>query len=817
MLLSFLSLFLRRHIADWTHEYFKRPSSFRMFRSDPASQTRIISFRHDPTTELVYAVTRDKKLRIWNAQTLNHESVIDLAQTSGSNEPRRPEDAVLDLTSNGNMPSSPLVQILPGTEDTPYDKYVVVFTPTPRSPEGAGYFQVFGALGIKKDLTHVGFLTCSSQTVGMNFRGFHVEHVKLAVPTDEDGDESAARGSNVWRLWVAWDLKGKPFFEWSDLAALFEPREEEMGVMASSTWKAVSSSKESLDLEPMFDAAYFDALNEGIEDGSLGLDDIARYFVDHLFYPGRFSRAVLRGALREYVAGSGEAPMEEESEVFKTLRDQIGETVGRQLVPLLDEDLDAHEQTDIRRRFKREWQAFWIMVQQHDIQGRWPISVVPMNSGESQNGDAAMVLCREGFIVPAIEDSIALIRRLLVDRVDLDLEELQEPVDIMETKRVKDLLQAPTGTLQRYHPFLADQDSRSFAIIGMASASMLAQSLHPEEFFEFQKHAYSQTRVRRLAFNWSPASGNYAGSGAMNGLDVEVPKPLRNASDPRKVFHVTLDLLVELPREQTAGDFCDTFTGLSLRVSNIHQIVAARQLVASEVLLLACHMLSGTSNYRIPEHKNVYYSIAHRALAVFHAWETLRRLSEKHSDEGQHAFHKSSEMSTTINRAAFVALREEWKRGGDVGSSDETAYSLLHSVLQEKPQTHSARDFTPESLGLAAFRNLLQLGLVTDKEDMEAGASESILALDILLSGNTENCLEFVESLPQSAGISYVASRALIIAGVDSDSGVDGLSQVAAVLGASKLVNSTFVSPVANARRSDSSSGMGRTGQDWTR
>jgi nuclear pore complex protein Nup160 len=774
------------YLIDWTHEYFRRPSSFRMFRSDPASQTRVISFQHDPITELVYAITRDKKLRIWNAQTLNHESVIDLAQTGGSSEPRQPQSEALTNGSNAstNLPTSSLVQILPGTKDTPYDKYIVVFTPTPRSPEGAGYFQVFGTLGIKKDISHVGFFTCSSQTVGMDFRGFNVEHATEATrngggDVEMEDESTPTSASSTWRLWAAWDLKGKLFLEWSDISTLFEPKEEELGVMASNTWKMVSSSKESLDLEPMFDSAYFDALNEGIEDGSLGAEDVARYFVDHLFYPGRFSQSVLKGALEEYSSGNDDEvdPMDEVVEEFRSLRDQIGQAVGRHLVPLLDQDLDAHEHADLLRRFKLEWQAFWIMVQQRDIQGRWPISLVSMVAGGAKEGIAAMVLCREGLVVPVVEDDVAYVRRLMVNTVDADLEELEVPVEVIEKDEIKDLLRSPSSTLEAHHPGLANPDVRSLVVTGMASASMLAQSIYPEEFFAFQKRAYERPTVSSLA---GSVSQDFTRA---SDQDMEVPKPLRDSSDPRKVFHATLDLLVDLPREQTAGDLHDTFTGLSLKVSTFHQIVATRQLVASEVLLLACHMLSGTSNDDMPEHKNVYFSIAHRALAVFHAWETLRRLSEKHSDESQHTFRHPSDSSREGGHAAFIALREEWKKENDMSSCNETAYSLVHAILAEKPQSHSGRELTPKSLTVAAFRNLLQFGLITDTERIEAGTPETILALDILLSGNIESCLDFIESYPRSAGVSYVASRATIIAGADMETAVDGLNNVAAALG----------------------------------
>lgn len=731
-------------------------------------------------------MTKDKKLRIWNVGTLAHEAVIDLAQTSGGAD-RRPQDINLEGNSS-DMPSSPLVQILKGTQETEYDKYIITFTPTPRSPEGAGYFQVFGASDpnstttnwrSKKDLTLVGFLTCSSGTVGMDFRGFNVERclgTSSSGDEDVDGMEQGSRETSTtttmpttWRLWAAWDLKGKPFLEWSDLSALFEPKEEELGVMASSTWQIVAPTKESLDLELIFDSAYFDdALNEGIEDGSLGVDEIARFFVERLFYPGRFSQGVLSGALRDYVAGlQGADAMEDETEAFRTVKDQIGETVGRHILPLLDDDLTVHEETDVRRRFKLEWQAFWIMVQQNDIQGRWPISLVPINS----HGEAAMVLCREGFIVPAVEDSVAMVRRLMVDHPDADVEELGVTVDVMEKKEIKDLLQAPTGTLQKYHLPLANPETRALVVAGLASASMLAQTLTPDDFFAFQKEAVRSQAAGKLVDAYT-----YTRKQNLDGR-----KPLSGSADPRKVLHAVLDLLVDLPREQASGDRCNTFTGLSLRVSNMHQIIASRQLVAAEVLLLATHMMVNSSNSRrdAVDQNNVYVGITQRARAVFLAWEFLRRLSEKHSDEAQHTFEGSSSSST---HAAFLALREEWKKNSDASSVGETAYSLLHAVLQDKAQTHIGRELTPDSLTTSAMHNLLQLGLVTDREQIEAATSESILAINILLSGNAESCLDFIDWFPRSAGVTYVEARALIVSGADSDSAVDHLNQVAAAI-----------------------------------
>ena len=525
------------------------------------------------------------------------------------------------------MPSSSTVRIIQGTKDTPYSKFVVTFTPTPRSPDGAGYFSVFGSNGaIKKDLELVGFVTCSSQTPGMDFRGFHVE-VESGNHGGAGEDMEVEGGSSTWRLWAAWDIKGKPVLEWTEISALFEPKEEEEGAMASNTWNTVLSTKESIDLEPIFDATYFDALNEGIEDGSMGPDLIARHFVDHLFYPGRFSQSVLAGALADYIATTEESIEEDESENLVSLKNRIEATVGRYLLPSSEDHLHGQEEVELGRRFKLEWQAFWIAVQQQDIQARWPISLATFESSQSSvDGNLPVILCREGLVVPVVEDDIALIRRLLVNNreEEEDLEELDVVPDAMEKKEIKELLQAPASTLERNHPGLADSQNRTLIVEGLASASMFARSIHPADYLGFQSAASTASSIVELM---ETVSSDLQWRVVPQG---PLPGPFGKYFDQRRAFHVTLDALMETLKQPIEESAFDTFTGLSLKVATMHQVIAARQLVAGEILLMACFILFTSENGgEISGPDNVYFSITERALAIFASWEGLRLLSER--------------------------------------------------------------------------------------------------------------------------------------------------------------------------------------------
>ena len=785
-------------MLDWTHEYFRRPSTFRVFRTDPASFTRVVSFTHDPVTETVYAVTRDKKLRTWNAQTLAHESVIDLAQTSSNEEPRRSGHDETG-TPSSHMPSSSMVRIIQGTKDTPYSKFIVTFTPTPRSPDGAGYFSVFGSNGaIKKDLELVGFVTCSSQTPGMEFRGFHVE---LESGNSAEGDENmeVEGGSSTWRLWAAWDIKGKSVLEWTEISALFEPKEEEEGAMASNTWNTVLSTKESIDLEPIFDATYFDALNEGIEDGSMGPDLIARHFVDHLFYPGRFSQSVLAGALADYIATTEESIEEDESESFMSLKHRIEVTVGRYILPLSEDHLHAQEEVELIRRFKLEWQAFWIAVQQQDIQARWPISLATFDQSQSSvAGNLPVILCREGLVVPVLEDDIALIRRLLVNNreEEEELEEIDAVSDAMEKKEIKELLQAPASTLEKNHPGLADAQNRTLLVEALASASMLARSIHPADYLGFQSAASTASTVVELMekvsddLQWRVVPQS------------PLPGPFGKYSDQRRAFHSTLDALMDTLKQPIEESAFDSFTGLSLKIATMHQVIAARQLVAGEILLMACFVLfTSESGGELSGPDNVYFGITERALAIFASWEGLRRLSERDGNQARLAFASHDSSTDETRSTAFLQLRKERNRSDDTGAVDETAYSLLHAILADKAASQSPRKLSPLSLRQFTFGGLRKTGLIHDKHHQMAGPAEVAFAMDVLLSGNLDHTLEFAEEYLPAAGLLYVTSRAMIIAGQDTDAAIKGFNHIASAVGkcnnlanhVQRIERSTFV------------------------
>jgi hypothetical protein len=681
-----------------------------------------------------------------------------------------------------------MVRTIQGTKDTPYSKFIVTFTPTPRSPDGAGYFSVFGSNGvIKKDLELVGFVTCSSQTPGMDFRGFHVE-LESGNSSEADENMEVEGGSSTWRLWAAWDLKGRPVLEWTEISALFEPKEEEEGAMASNTWNTVLSTKESIDLEPIFDATYFDALNEGIEDGSMRPELIARHFVDHLFYPGRFSQSVLAGALADYIATTEESIEEDESESRMSLKNRIEVTVGRHLLPPSEDHLHVQEQVELGRRFKLEWQAFWIAVQQQDIQARWPISLATFENNQSSvDGNLPVVLCREGLVVPVVEDDIALIRRLLVNNPEEEeeIEELEAVPDAMEKKEIKELLQAPASTLEKTHPGLADAQNRTLLIEALASASMLARSIHPADYLGFQSAASTASSIVELMetvsddLQWRVVPQS------------PLPGPFGKYSDQRRAFHTTLDVLMETLKQPIEESAFDTFTGLSLKVATMHQVIAARQLVAGEILLMACFILfTSESGGELSGPDNVYFSITERALAIFASWEGLRRLSERDADQARLTFVSHDGSTDETQSAAFMYLRKERNRGDDTGAVDETAYSLLHAILADKAASKGPKKLSSLSLRQSTFRGLRKMGLVHDNHYHVAGPAEVALAMDILLSGNFDYALEFAEEYLPAAGLMYVASRAMILAGQDTDVAVKGFNHVASAVGeCNDLVN----------------------------
>lgn len=756
--------------TDWTHEYFKRPSSFRMFRSSTDEQTRVISLAVRADTRQVYGVTMDKKLRIWDCETLIHDLAIDLGQTNVGTAPRA-GDVSIPTPSQLGTTNAPLVQVIDGTTDTPYDRYVITFTPTPRSPEGGGYFQVFGVLNVTRDLSHVGFFTCSIETVGTEFRGFNVERVALdkvrpaATTTD---------ASSTWRLWTAWDIKGRPMIEWSDITALVDPLDQDMGHMSTNIWHGVPNMQELHELQPVFDSTYHDSLNQTIEEQEdFEFEDIDRAFIDDLLYPGRFSEGVLWHALREYNEDHHTLPSNWEQREHKSPRDVLSSSVGKQFYPSEDDYADPERLVELKMQLKLDWQRFWVSVQQGDLQARWPVRLVPMNDGQSQ-ASGAMLVCREGIVAPTLEDDVLLARRV-VKSVDLSDEQASETSDLGVPDygpEAQAFLDAHPAALEAYHPILAPSSVRSSVMAVLRSASALSKTFEPSTFWAFQD-TFNQKAASPME-----SSINDRIICAVQELDDDTTSSRQSllmqmikGNNIRHAIDETLELLLRLSPSwdsEHVSSF-DTRTGLGLRVSGLSQIIAVRALVSSEVLLLAAYL---HQNPTIADgiSDDAFTKTVSKAFTVYYQWETLRQLSTREAYEGQsgNTFDTPDGPCNEKMTPAFIEIRRDWRDRQLFAEDSTVGYSLLHTILAGRPGS-SGMELTTTSVAKAAYGTIRQLDLVTQRSQVVAGPGETRMAMDLLLSGNTTMAIELLDMFPPCAGAIFVRALYSLMQSEDTD------------------------------------------------
>lgn len=208
-------------------------------------------------------------------------------------------------------------------------------------------------------------------------------------------------------LWALWDDRGDAVLRCKRTPELETSEEDEIDVREG--WVSIENGSAGIAWSP----TYFDELFLRLSSSTpLTPESISDTFIEHIFYPGRYTPSTLSTALTSYIqlllselAFPFPLPLTSEADYASTT-DHIIATVGCQLH--IDQDpnsgkrlLDLHA-----TKLRREWMRFVAIAEEERSEQLSPLALVI-------NGEDVVVLRRDAVSVPVEMDSALLLKHLL--------------------------------------------------------------------------------------------------------------------------------------------------------------------------------------------------------------------------------------------------------------------------------------------------------------------------------------------------------------------------------------------------------------------
>ena len=721
----------------------------------------LASFEMDEDTTLLYAFSRDRKLRVWNTQNGNLLKTLDVKSSS--------KEVVLrgSPSSSGQSQSS----VLPQNSTAQYIRIVhhpnpgskishlvIVFVPAPTS-NSAGSFVVYriGLSSSSGDISLAGERQCSASSTGLELRGFDV-----VAPVHD------AEINSGWKLWAIWDEKGSIACESIVMDDIFQFvtvfNNQPVSTLAQD-WQKASLHNET----GRFDPAYFDnLLSLDPPDVTAPLDnsDISLTFIDHLFYPGRFSILSLTTALEEYIEQlPRNKAYAEIGQSFPSLAKKFERIVGCDLQMENNSQTGAPEVNDYRSKLKLQWLGVWARVRILDAGARWPL-------GSAVIEDQLVVITREGVSAPIVQDACALIH---------DMGQLEGPAEAF--------LGLPDSSLQPVYIDLAPRtrrtDAISVAAAGRHISKVLSEVNHDEhngtamdilleDVNVYVAKPYNISADAKADEIWSSYFSSYLSEEDQG----SVRRLLSESSNIVNALSSVLDLLASTsisPLEVINEEMRFSGIGNALMAANIAAIVKGRYDLAKDTLLVGIFArIDADGRDDIEED---FTRILYRAFTTYQRYKTLLYVSEQAADEA-----KARRGVTSGKRRNGDDANGDWAhvRGESVDfDSYQTSYSLLHSLLSRELSQHVSEAPLGE-ISVASTRFLKStLSLDAEVWDNVPLQQDVRLAYDVLEDGHPTLAGTITTFYPESSGMFYVRARAYLDLG-DIDEAVAHFEKAAA-------------------------------------
>ena len=732
-----LSLARKLTSGHWTAHHHRVSSRFRLpslFSRNASSDEQVISFarfQRDEQPSTLYSLSRDRKLRTWNAKTGSCIRVVDARATPSQEmvlHGSHPSPSYAPLPDNASVPFIRVVQH--PSSASRYSHLVVVFLATPLSSSSAGAFVVYRASS--NDFAHAGDRPCSPSSAGSELRGFEV----LPPVQSEDVDSG-------WRLWATWDNKGTISCDSVVMDDLFQFETYVAPNLDSpllNDWQQASQTSEQ------FDAAYFDnilSLEPPNPADPHDITDISSTFTTHLLKPGRFSTLTLTSALDEYIQHLPKRHLiAQVTAVYPSLSKKFAAVVGCQLEMEFSPQTGAPIVDVFRRDLKLDWLGIWARVCNLDKQARWPVGVTLF-------GEQMAMITREGITAPVPEDAAGIVDRLGRSGDTGDFERL------------------PEGALKKLYLSLTPPTARS-SIIAVSAAGVYISSALARPVEEGGLEAFVETVNVTLSTSPNQPIEDLAAYLWDEYVDrvlteedcTAIRRILSECPDLRRGLGESLDILADLTCTHGASHF--TFSGLgnALVASNIAKIIASRFSLASSILLVSLFHLAEASE---DEAEELVEALA-RAFVTYHRYRVLQYVSEQTGEGGREAKARRPKRKANgddVLSAGFDGLKMREGEDLDMDGFDP-GYSLIHALLsrRERPATQGL------AISEAAMGFLSDAALLSrDQVDVEAQAADVKFVYTVLMDGHAMVAGCLADLYLQSTGMAYVRGRALLNVG----------------------------------------------------
>jgi nuclear pore complex protein Nup160 len=615
------------------------------------------------------------------------------------------------------------------------------------------------------DLVYAGHRECSTQSAGSTIRGF-----QITSPT------SADHAGTGWRLAVTWEQRGLIRGETLCLDDIFQFATTYESTTISAflhDWHSVTTDH---DIVEKMDTAYFDrliSLDPPIPTDPHNNADIAQTFIQHLFYPGRFSTEDLETALTDYFSQPGRQLVTQLTAPSSSLSGRYESVVGCDLEMAIDPQTGAPVVDAFREGMKRDWLSIWARIRDLDKHSRYPLASTVIDGH-------VLVHTRAGLSAYITEDACGI-----ADRSGSS-----------EDGQV--VIELPESSFATAYPQL-DTEVRRSTITVSTAGSYIASRLDEQESSEGSRSvlkdlmdhidltlATSETEPieSRCEALWDDMIEPYFGEEDQ----LALRRVMSNTSSEREAISHTLDLLAN-DHNGTSGEDMDTSSnrvlsgsGNALLTSSIASTVQCRYALARKVLLVALYHLtdSGLDGGDDGDEFEEVISVVNRAFCVYHRYRVLRWLCEQTWEEGRIRIktatvprHRNEgEESTALQRRSGTKMQD----GLEVDGTDPS-YSLLHSLLASHGTATPISGFS--LLYDASQAYLVKIDLVDgDLVEVEPRDQDVILAHSVLMDGHADTARRITELYPLSAGTAYIRGRALVETGAFDES-VDYLKQAA--------------------------------------
>lgn len=751
---------------SWSASHHRAASKFRLPSLFTRSSTdeQIISLCTDPSavdTTVIYTLSRDYKLRSWDAFTGSPLRAVDIRTSISPSQ---------DLVLHYAQTATHETPLLPATNDVSYCRVVahpsetsryshliVTFVATPLSSSSAGSFLVFRVTRYSGEITFAGDKPCSSTSGSAALRGF-----EIIPPMARD------HSGTGWRLLVAWDKRGAVFGEsvcMDDIFQFSTFHDEGGHSQLLHDWTPIWSPTEVDQMDP----AYFDEIISATPpDATDPYDnnDIPQTFSRHLLYPGRFSPLALETALEEYIEQQlpSRQLTPQVTSIYPSRSAKFEAIVGCHLQLRLDAQTGAPVVEAYRQELKTHWLGLWARVRDLDKRDRWPIC--------TETVDGAVVIHTRGGISAFVAQDTATV------------------VAHLGQSGGTEIVHLPDESFAAV-PELASREVRHGAAVVSAAGELLTGLLkNPAGQGE---SANLDDLIARMDEVLSvPASEPI--DTRLGSVWDEMIEPIVTEDDTLPLRRIlsniesTADGISSTLHVLMAGDVDSSQTpssavvlsgyGNALLSSTIASMITARYQLALGTLLVAIYHLSDSVNHDDDEEAlEEMADLLSSVVFVYHRYRVLKWSRDQNGEEGR---ERTKASNVGARKAAgndvFTADRTQDDQLDD--DSIDPSYSLIHTIIARQsrhPADPSTIAFTPDAL---AFLN--NLGLLKGEEaELEPNLADVQLGLMILTGGHAGLANTFTELYTLSSGNSYVRGRALLELGFIDDA-VDCLRKSAA-------------------------------------